>query len=80
MKKSFFAIAAVALAAVTFVSCDNKKTAENSDCCQNEANPIDTTAVQAELVDVVASQVDTTANGVVNVENEVELTPVDAQQ
>lgn len=80
MKKSLFAIAAVALAAVTFVSCDNKKAEENSDCCQNEANPTDTTPEQAELVDVVASQVDTTANGVVNVENEVELTPVDAQQ
>ena len=76
MKKLFLALALIAATGVAFVSCDNK----NSCCQQNEASPIDTTPEQAELIDVVSTKTDTTANGVVNVENKVQVTPVEVQQ
>ena len=75
MKKTFFAIAAMLVAGITFVSCDNKKAEEETpSCCQN-----DSTQYDAELINVDTTVVDT-VNGTVNVENVVTATPENVAQ
>ena len=85
MKKTLFGLAALALSAMVFVACDNKKDAQENccpdgECCPTgECCPADSSATEEELITVDTTVIDTTANGVVNVENVVTATPETAQ-
>lgn len=76
MKKSLFSLVAAAVAGIAMVACSNDKAAAEN--AAEETTAEETAAPEqydAELVDVENTTIDTLANGTVQVENEVQLTP-----